>query len=609
MTGDLEVTYEGVTHFVVTQSELESVRIGLRCPTGLVAGTDVRISVSHFHALGWGDWVLEGIEIAEGSGRVVVGHGLPRVWTDLVRGGVAPAGGGLIGRPVNEVYMCTVQVTQSLSRGAHLVFSFRLKIAGNVGLNGALLVKVREPVAEHFVLVGEPVQFTDEPGPVTRLEIRTTPMPDLEGRIRAVVFATDDMLNPTPEYEGTVTFRSGDRVEGLPNEAAIPPGGRLVFDALRVGGDAPVRIEARDIERNLAAQSGPVLSSPIRGQRHFFGSIHFHTRLSVDGSRDPCEAYAYARDYLNLDVVAMADHAPIGQRWEKALEVNEAFNEPGRFVTIPAWESSTAYGHANLYLRSPDVDAGPWYWDPERNPSEITWNRDAVLVPHHPNEGSLMLRGTHREVLGQGVYWSKYDWTVPNDRARLVEIARGYSQETDDPDPYWGVEDVGHRASVRDAFRIGWRLGFVAGTDNHQGYPSQRSGEYVDLTCFRAPELTREAIWQAMDRRHTYATSGVPIVCDFQVNGHESGSEAKLGKNETVRFSATLHGTGPIETVEIISDDRCVWQSKPDTWDVELRDIPLPPPAGKWAYYYLRLRQADAHMAWLSPVWLDRDPG
>ena len=129
------------------------------------------------------------------------------------------------------------------------------------------------------------------------------------------------------------------------------------------------------------------------------------------------------------------------------------------------------------------------------------------------------------------------------------------------------------------------------------------------MTCFRAAELTREAIWQAMDRRQTYATSGMPIVCDFSVNGVAAGGEVALGRDEAVHFAARLHGTAPLEVVEVISCGRCVWREEPGTWDVELEDIELPAPEGAWAYYYLRLRQEDGHRAWLSPVWLDRVGG
>jgi hypothetical protein len=210
--------------------------------------------------------------------------------------------------------------------------------------------------------------------------------------------------------------------------------------------------------------------------------------------------------------------------------------------------------------------------------------------------------------MGRSFYWSKYHWEFANDRARLVEIVQGRGNfEADATDEAWGIRTGGQGASVQDALAAGWQLGFVAGTDNHEGHPTQKAGQYVGLTCFRAEALTREAIWQAMDRRHTYATSGVPIVADFQVGGVASGDEAGLGRGAGVAFSAQLHGTAPIEVVEVISQGRCVWRQRPDAWDVEIDDE-LPAPAGGSGYYYLRLRQRDGHRAWLSPVWLHPEP-
>jgi hypothetical protein len=79
----------------------------------------------------------------------------------------------------------------------------------------------------------------------------------------------------------------------------------------------------------------------------------------------------------------------------------------------------------------------------------------------------------------------------------------------------------------------------------------------------------------------------VPIVCDYAVNGVCSGSEGVLAEGGSVYFSAQSHGTAPIEVVEIISNGKCVWQGKPDAWDVELEGVELPVPEGESAYYIM----------------------
>ncbi len=603
----LEVRYQGHTKFVATDREAKPLTIFVDCLKGLEAGADVRITISSFHSTNR-QWTLVDPYVDNGEGRVVLGHGLANDWTDMTRGGDGPAGGGLIGRPINEQYLCTVQVIKALSPGAQLVFPFGIVPSQHAAITGRLQVRVRRPGSEDFERVGDPIALENVSGAPTKLEGRISSAPDGEGKRRLVVFATDDALNPIIDYRGQVSLSATGRLEGLPETADIAAEGRALVEGIRLKDNGPVRISVVDEARNMEATSGPIRERAERA--HYFGGIHFHTRLSVDGDRDPREAYAYARDYLNLDVVAMTDHAPIGPGWDECLAVNEEFYEPGRFVTIPAWESSNAYGHANLYLRTPQSDGGSWHWNPDVCPSEVAWNNDVIMVPHHPNCGQPMdfEPGCHRPVMGKGFYWSCYQWQYPNSRGRLVEIVQGRGNfEADALDDYWGISLGGQGASVQDAFERGWRLGFVAGTDNHQGHPTQQPGRYVGLTCFRANDLTREEIWQAMDRRDTYATSGVPIVCDFSVNGVRSGAEKTVKRGEKVHFAARLHGTAPIEVVEIISGGACVWQSKPDSWDVELNGVELPAMECSAAYYYLRLRQADGHRAWLSPVWLDAE--
>ena len=159
------------------------------------------------------------------------------------------------------------------------------------------------------------------------------------------------------------------------------------------------------------------------------------------------------------------------------------------------------------------------------------------MVPHHPNCGQPIEYGQHRAVMGKTFYWSQYHWEFPNKRARLVEIVQGRGNfEADALDEYWGIRMGGLGASVQDAFARGWRLGFVAGTDNHQGHPTQNSSGYVGMTCFRATELTREAVWQAMDERRTYATSGRTHRLRLCGQRHALGRGGRVGRGRARAF-------------------------------------------------------------------------
>lgn len=591
MTENLAVSHQGSTDLVADRRALSPLDIRLECPDGLEAGSDVRLSIDSFHSFR-PEWRLDAPRV-EGGGRIVLGHGLPTDWTERVRGGIGPAGGNLVGRPINEVYLCTVQVRQALTAGTRLVFPLHINASIHAAIAAALHISVRPPQAEGFRRIGPPVPLTNCPGQPLGLEVRARRLPDGTASVR--VFAADAGLNPVEVDAADLTFA----VDARPLAPERTGDKRTAF-VVELPDQKVTRLTVRHTQRDWTA-TGPPLYTPDAGEdRFFFGAIHFHTRLSVDGDGDPQAAYAYARDDLQLDVCAMTDHAPVGPYWEECLAANEACNDPGRFVTLPAWESSNSYGHANVYLQTAASDAGPWLWDPDLCPSEVEWPADAIVVPHHTNAGQPIPRGQSRQLLAKGLYWGKYDWSVPNPRVRLAEIVQGRGCfESDAPDPEWGVRLGNQGASLRDALARGWHLGFVAGTDNHEGHPTQTRGQYVGLTCFRAAELTREAIWQAMDSRRTYATTGVPIVADFSLGGIAMGAQGTC-PGKTAPLTVRVHGTAPITCVELIVNGDCLWRRQPDAWDVELEEeIELPPEA---AYAYVRLRQTDGHRAWLSPV-------
>jgi len=600
MLQTLRLTHSGPTDFVADDLEPKPFVFNLSCPEGLPVAAEVRVIIEGFRAFTDGGWKLEGAHVTEGEGRIVIGHGLPLHFRELVWPGISPGGGQLIGGDHRRIQLCTLIVTKALESGTKLVITFETVGARHARIYPTLELMARLQSEGEFTTIGERVSLNNHPGDPVHLEFRTKPVCDPDGALQGVLFATDEFGNPSPSYSGSPTFSQEVLIEEKKP-------GRHTVQGRCPEGINPHRIEVVDADYGLKVTAPPVITTPKGTGNHYFGAIHFHTEFSVDGDGRLEDAYAYARDWLNLDVIAGTDHAPLGYQWEDTLRINDRFNDPHRFVTIPAWESSTAFGHANIYLRSNDTDADPSHWNPARNPSEETWPSDAIVVPHHTNAGEEpFTREEYEQALSDGIYWTVYDWSIPNPRVRLAEIVQGRGDfEADAVDEAWEIHQGNRGASIQDAFRMGWRLGFVGGSDNHQAYPTQMSGRYFGLTCFLSPELTRRSVWEAMDQRRTYATSGVQIVCDYSINGLPMGSEGKIKSGDPVYFSASLHGTAPIEQVEIISNGEVIWHKNPGAWDITLTDEVLSDKATASAYYYLRLRQEDGNRAWLSPVWLD----
>jgi len=610
MTANSGFVYRGPREFVVTDRSQASVRLLFHSTTPVPEGTEIWGAIGNFRSFSEGQWHLDGTEMVAGDGDVEVLDEIRNrdefdefdpYWDWMQRSKLRP----------HRIRLCRCRVTETLEPADASAARYEpgvavaIDVSGETPLTAGLETQFEvwtlSPDADDPERVGQPVAVPNLAGPPAHLEVRPNAFADDDGCVDVTVSATDSWRNAT-DYAGSVTLSAGGDATGLPDEVSFDPedDGHVTVRGIEIDGSGPVRFEAADPTRQLSIQSPAVFGEPLSGWRHYFGAIHFHSLHSGDGDRTVEQAYHHARDHLNLDVVAVTDHTPDEAAWAATLEENAQFDDSGEFVTLPAWEWSTGDGHADVFLRTPDVDAGP---DRARSgepthPGDTSWPDDAIVVPHHTNT------------------MGPYDWSRRNDRIRLVEITqkRG-SFETDNPDPEWGALSGGDGASVRDALAAGYRVGFTAGTDNHQGYPTVSSPvgfgfggwNYAGLTGFLAPELTREAIWRAMDARRTYATTGAPIVCHFAVNGHVLGSKARFLDGDDVVFDARLHGTAPIERVEVVSDGRTVWTADPDERDVALDSEALPVPDGDGAYYYLRLRQSDGNRAWASPVWLDRD--
>jgi hypothetical protein len=173
--------------------------------------------------------------------------------------------------------------------------------------------------------------------------------------------------------------------------------------------------------------------------------------------------------------------------------------------------------------------------------------------------------------------------------------------------------------SVQDAWRMGWRLGVIGGSDGHNLFADRIQG----LTGIYATELTRPALFDAVRKRRIYATTGAPIQLDFRVNGHLMGSEIAASDGPVVEASVT--GTARLISVEVVKyagsgkSYTVVYKAPVDgnRSKVWWKD----PEFASDGFYYLRVTQEvepgiaarysktpdnpfPTEMAWSSPVWV-----
>src|SRR5438128_8146034 len=75
---------------------------------------------------------------------------------------------------------------------------------------------------------------------------------------------------------------------------------------------------------------------------------------------------------------------------------------------------------------------------------------------------------------------------------------------------------------LHDAFEKGFRVGVVCHSDDHKGRPgatrpgASTFGAIGGLTCYFMPELTRDALFEALRKRRHYGTTGTRLFLDLQ---------------------------------------------------------------------------------------------
>lgn len=427
-----------------------------------------------------------------------------------------------------------------------------------------------------------------------------------------------------------VMFFDGKRWTSLARLLRDGWGGRGQRVAAAATGPARLMTVRRDLDDALAQQieadaaaprSAPQLSGRFRPavanarlrehiefepwgeMRFYFGDIHGHTSLS-DGTGDVDEFYLMRRDVYAMDFAALTDHDSfVGNtlspsEWEEIKGVSDHFNEPGRFVTLfgQEWTSLRVQrggGHFNVYSLRRDVplfDHTKPDYDTAQKLVAAARRHGALVIPHH--------------IAWTGTVWEAFDPEV----TPLVEIVSVHGAHE-----FMGNRPIPHRGGMRgyfaqDGLARGLRFGFIGGTDCHgllwqHGECWKRDPYTAGLACVLAPELTREAVFDALRRRRCYATSGVRMRIVFEANGQPMGSE--ISSDGPVKIRVDVNSEVPLRWLEIVKDNQTVFSYGGEghrtafTWEDAATGEPR---ATHW--YYLRVTTRDDNMAWTSPVWV-----
>ena len=403
-------------------------------------------------------------------------------------------------------------------------------------------------------------------------------------------------ISSDSDYVGPSTFSFADAPGPYPHDHR-PIGKAGPFRFTRPGIHF---ITFRDPASGVQQISNPICVTPEAPMTHlYWGDIHGHTLLT-DGLRSPEEYYYFGRDEAFLDICALSDHPEFyltDPMWNYLTEVTNAFNEPGRFVTLQGFEwTQHRLGHRCLYFPSDKVPCIRSD-DPQYNTVEAMYRfvkeHGGIAIPHHPATRQFPL------------VWSA---DMDTEVERLVEVYSvwGLSERPVGPGHLRTINRGEHPGSFYvDAMRKGLKLGLMASSDMHIGQPGhailhrQEKRLYGGLMGVWADNLDRASVFDAMWNRRVYGTTGTRTMLQFSMDDQPMGSTIAPSAAVPVKVHAVAEV--PIIRAEIIRNGEVHKQCEPNENALNWEFVEH----AQQGSYYVRIIRQDAEEAWSSPVWVE----
>jgi Protein of unknown function (DUF3604) len=434
-----------------------------------------------------------------------------------------------------------------------------------------------------------------------------------------IIHLTDLKDNIDPNFEGEIKLFSDNSAIELPDRITLTKQDKGVksFPFKNPTG--------KDFQVEAFSDEISGISNFCAGQRDdqynvYWGEYHVHTYAS-DGLGTVKEALDYGRHEAVLDFAAVNDHLNFSEAaWAITKRETAAANVPGKFVTLFGFELTTRPNGCDYCLISPDenldiaelmaCEHDSLYHQPIVSTEkyyETMSGKNVIIIPHFH--------------LGNGGIWN---FQAPAEM-KLAEIYScwGAHEYDNGPLPSYGLTSIPEgeqdKNTIHELLNNNYRCGIVAGSDSHSGQTGKTTWLRTKqrykggLTAVVAKDLTRESLWEALQNRRVYATTGARIYLDFRINGNLMGSEIKVKSGSTLNISFKVNGTTTTFLTQIIKNNQR-WQS------FDVATYPNPPAPGRdgilekelidenlteSACYYLRITQVDGEMAWSSPIWVD----
>ena len=317
----------------------------------------------------------------------------------------------------------------------------------------------------------------------------------------------DKWGNPSDQVEGQFSLRASRRVNGLPASFAIERGEHAKsIENLSVSEPGDVLIEVLDASGGVLCASNPLRIAAAAPLLPYWGDLHGQSEETI-GTNSARELIEFARDQAFLDVMSHQgnDFQITTPFWNQLNQLTREFNQDGRFIIYPGYEWS---GNTGL---GGDRNVMFMHEGRQIHRSSHALVDDLSDVASDANSADDLFHALKGEdcVVFAHIGGRYADIKMAHD----VRIERSVEVHSD-----WGTFEW----LVQDALGQGYRVGILANSDGHKGrhgasHPgASLFGAYGGLSCILAKNLGRAAIFEALRKRHHYATTGCRMLLEVQ---------------------------------------------------------------------------------------------
>jgi hypothetical protein len=374
----------------------------------------------------------------------------------------------------------------------------------------------------------------------------------------------DKWGNPSHQTKGRFLLEPSLPVKGLPLHIDIDDA-RLATTLrdLSVEQTGELRVTVRDAAGKIVCTSNPLRIEAALDLLPFWADLHGQSEETI-GTNSARELIEFARDQAFLDAMSHQgnDFQITTPFWEELNRLTAEYNKDGQFIIFPGyeWSGNTGLGgDRNVMFR----DEGR-----QIHRSHHALVEDLSDVATDANSAADLFTALKDEnaVVFAHIGGRYADIKVAHDG----RIERSVELHSD-----WGTFEW----LLEDAFDQGYRVGVLANSDGHKGrhgasHPgASLFGAYGGLSCLLAKDLSRDALFEALRRRHHYASTGCRVHLDTRVrfdspaqlygdDPNLGGSvistvlEARMGDilqcdDDSVTLEIDVSAGAPIERIEI----------------------------------------------------------